>query len=128
MKRLAAPLLCASVMAAAALSAPAAAQPDDVAYPAAPLAELLGEMHALNYHCRTADQQTWRSRMQQMLDLEAPEAGAYRDRLTQRFNRGFNHYTPRSVRCGGEAEMQLQTLRARARALAENLRQNYTER
>lgn len=110
----------------AALAAPARAQTGDVAYPVVPLAGILGEMHAINYHCRTARQQYWRGRMQEMIDLEAPEAGPQRERLIASFNQGFQYYSPRRVRCGGEAEMELQALAARARALAETLRQAHT--
>jgi uncharacterized protein (TIGR02301 family) len=116
-------LIAASLLA---LPLPAAAQTGS-GYPAEPLAGLLGEMHALNYHCRTARQQYWRSRVQEMIDLEAPQPGAYRERLIASFNRGFQYYNPRRVRCGAEAEQELQALAARARPLAEQMRQTYIQ-
>lgn len=52
------------------------------------LAYVLGEAHALKEAC-APDDQTWRERMQRMLEVEAPDAD-FEAQLTTRFNDGFS--------------------------------------
>jgi uncharacterized protein (TIGR02301 family) len=53
------------------------------------LARTLGALHALRVSCGGRDDQTWRSRMATLLDLEAPASGTLRDPLVVAFNGGF---------------------------------------
>jgi uncharacterized protein (TIGR02301 family) len=53
------------------------------------LARTLGALHALRVSCGGRDDQTWRSRMATLLDLEAPASGTLRDPLVIAFNGGF---------------------------------------
>jgi uncharacterized protein (TIGR02301 family) len=53
------------------------------------LARVLGALHALRVSCSGRDDQTYRSRMSTLLDLEAPNDGVLRDPLVDAFNGGF---------------------------------------
>lgn len=55
----------------------------------AALSRVLGQLHALRVSCAGRDDQTWRSRMATLLDLEAPASGALREPLVAAFNAGF---------------------------------------
>jgi uncharacterized protein (TIGR02301 family) len=63
------------------------------------LARLLGSLHALRVSCTGREDQTYRSRMSTLLDLEAPEASALRDPLVDSFNAGFQAYGQGSATC-----------------------------
>lgn len=52
------------------------------------LAEELGRVHYLRTLCRGEDDQTWRTRMSRMVEVEAPDA-EFRRRLVDRFNDGY---------------------------------------
>ena len=56
------------------------------------LAHVLGSLHALRVSCSGREDQTYRSRMSTLLDLEAPDANALRDPLVDSFNAGFQTY------------------------------------
>jgi len=53
------------------------------------LAFVLGEAHALHRVCAGPSDNTWRGRMQTMLEVEAPPADL-KARLAQSFNAGFS--------------------------------------
>jgi uncharacterized protein (TIGR02301 family) len=63
------------------------------------LAQVLGSLHALRVSCSGREDQTYRSRMSTLLDLEAPDASALRDPLVDSFNAGFQTYGQGSATC-----------------------------
>jgi uncharacterized protein (TIGR02301 family) len=72
------------------------------------LAYVLGEAHALRQACDRTDQ-TWRSRMKRMVEVEAPDQ-AFEARLTERFNAGFLARQAQFPQCGpqvGPAEAEV---------------------
>ena len=96
-------------------------------YPVESLAEVMGSLHAIAFNCDARDSQTWRNTMLELLEHEAPTRGAYRERLIERFNRGFRSVDDRRVRCGAQAELAQARLAERGRALSEQLRRTYLE-
>lgn len=99
----------------------------DAAYPLEQLAGVMGELHALAFLCQGSGAQQWRRRMEEMLNLEAPEGSPRRQRLIARFNDGFRHHQQRRTRCGAESEMEAQRLALQGQALSETLRRNYAD-
>lgn len=67
------------------------------------LAEALGRQHYLRTLCRGPDDQTWRTRMSRLLEIEADANAA---RLEQAFNRGFTALTARVPACGPTARAE----------------------
>lgn len=63
------------------------------------LSRVLGQLHALRVSCAGRDDQTWRSRMATLLDLEAPASGALREPLVAAFNAGFQTGGRGTVTC-----------------------------
>lgn len=109
------------------LAAPAGAlarQPADP-YPVEALAGIMGELHFLSFHCEGRDAQDWRETMMELLELEAPARGAYRDRLIEAFNAGFRSQERRAPRCGAEAELETRRLANRGRSLGDQLINSY---
>lgn len=94
-------------------------------YPVEELAGILGELHYLSFACGAENAQQWREVMLEMLDLEAPTRGAYRERLANSFNEGFRFHERRQTRCGAEAELAREQLASQGRALAESLENEY---
>lgn len=118
--------LAALAFAASAGAAPALAQSPDT-YPVEALAEVVGELHYIDFTCSGRDAQIWRQTMLELLEHEAPTRGAYRDRLIASFNEGFQTQQRNRTRCGAEAELQERRLATRGRALSEQLRREYLE-
>lgn len=56
------------------------------------LSRLLGTLHALRVSCTGAGDQTYRSKMNALLDLEAPSATFISEPLTISFNQGFEAF------------------------------------
>ncbi|PWE17605.1 TIGR02301 family protein [Marinicauda salina] len=133
--------LLAALLAAAALAVPSAAQdlkpydPEDEAedgtasslYPVEQLSGIMGELHYIAYACEGAEAQRWRNAMQEMLDLEAPTRGPFRQRLVDSFNQGFRYHQQRRTRCDAEAEVERRRLAIQGRALSETLRREYID-
>ena len=114
--------------AALAVASPASAQTlRDGRYPVEELAGVLGELHYFAFTCQSRNAQEWRQRMSELMELEAPARGSYRDRLIARFNDGFRRHERRRTRCGAEAEWEQRRLAIRGEALAESLRREYIE-
>lgn len=63
------------------------------------LAKVLGSLHALRVSCSGREDQTYRSRMSTLLDLEAPDNSALRDPLVDAFNAGFQAYGQGAASC-----------------------------
>jgi uncharacterized protein (TIGR02301 family) len=82
------------------------------------LSRALGAMHALRVSCSGRDDQTWRSRMATLIDLEAPSGGALRDPLVDAFNGGFQAHGSGAASCPADARAQEAALARDGRALA----------
>lgn len=67
------------------------------------LARTMGEVHALRAACQGVADQTWRSRMATVMDLEAPADGPLRRGLIVRFNEGWQAGAARWPSCPGDA-------------------------
>lgn len=96
-------------------------------YPVEALAGVLGELHFIAYSCEGEDAQTWRQSMMELLELEAPTRGNFRDRLIENFNEGYRYHQRRRTRCGAEAEVERQRLALQGRALTETLTREYID-
>jgi uncharacterized protein (TIGR02301 family) len=91
---------------------------------AADLAYALGEMHALSLTCVGEGDQTWRERMNRLLQYEAPAPGADdpdRRSLVERFNAGFSVRKAEFPACTPEAEADRQATARRGLSLSRRL-------
>lgn len=70
------------------------------------LARVLGSLHALRVSCSGREDQTYRSRMSTLLDLEAPDNSALRDPLVDAFNAGFQSYGQGTASCPTDRSVQ----------------------
>ncbi|OYU76453.1 MAG: TIGR02301 family protein [Alphaproteobacteria bacterium PA3] len=70
------------------------------------LARVLGSLHALRVSCSGREDQTYRSRMSTLLDLEAPDASGLRDPLVDSFNAGFQAYGLGAATCPTDRSAQ----------------------
>jgi uncharacterized protein (TIGR02301 family) len=70
------------------------------------LSRIMGALHALRVSCAGRDDQTYRSRMATLLDLEAPSNGVLRDPLVDAFNGGFQAYGRGASACASDARAQ----------------------
>ena len=84
------------------------------------LARLLGESHALNQACVSADDQSWRARMQGMLNQEAGEQGLT-TRLSIAFNEGYHSGQALYPKCSEAARAEARKLAAKGEMLSEKL-------
>ena len=116
-----------NLIAVFALTAGVRAQSFEQTYPVENLASIMGELHYLSYNCQGRRAQDWRETMLEMLELEAPTRGAYRERLVDAFNDGFYRQSDRRPRCGAETEFQQRILAERGRALSDQIRRTYIE-
>jgi uncharacterized protein (TIGR02301 family) len=85
------------------------------------LAGVLGQAHALRQAC-APDDQTWRSRMQRMIEVEAPDQ-TFEAELTTRFNQGFMARKADFPHCDPRAAREEAKVAARGEALAKALAQ-----
>jgi uncharacterized protein (TIGR02301 family) len=69
----------------------------------AELSAVIGAAHAVRVACNGVDDQYWRSYMQQILSLEAPERGPLRARMVDGFNRGYQQSERRNGRCSANS-------------------------
>ena len=83
------------------------------------LAYVLGEAHALKLAC-APDDQTWRARMQRMLEVEAPDSD-FETHLTTRFNDGFSARHADYPKCDPKAARLEAKIAAQGEALAKAL-------
>lgn len=101
------------------LSTAASAQPADRSAQLRQLAETLGRQHYLRTLCNGPDDQTWRTRMTRLLDLDG---GGDAVRLQAAFNRGFTALTARIPACGTAARVEASANARRGAELAAALR------
>jgi len=118
-----------ALIAASALAAPAAAQSSSQPYPVERLSRVMGELHAIQFICEGPGAQVWRERMSELLELEAPVRGAYRQRLISEFNDGFTERQRARPRlsCGADARRLEAQLADEGERLSERLRRTYLE-
>lgn len=86
----------------------------------ADLAYALGESHALKVACAGSADQSWRDRMNRLLELEKPDE-AFRRRLTDSFNAGFSTRKAEHPACDEGVPEAERAAAERGRALAERL-------
>jgi len=84
------------------------------------LAYVLGEAHALRQACHGPKDQTWRSRMSRMVEIEAPDPELKR-RLVDNFNAGFMSLQAEHSGCNPQAAEAESETAARGRLLAQRL-------
>lgn len=89
------------------------------------LARVMGALHALRVSCSGRDDQTYRSRMATMLDLEAPDSGELRDPLVDAFNGGFQVYGRGANTCPADARAQEAALAKDGFGLARTMSARY---
>jgi len=89
------------------------------------LARVLGSLHALRVSCSGREDQTYRSRMSTLLDLEAPDASALRDPLVDAFNAGFQAYGQGSASCPSDRNAQEAKLAKDGFRLAKQMAASY---
>jgi uncharacterized protein (TIGR02301 family) len=87
----------------------------------AKLSRVMGSLHALRVSCAGRDDQTYRSRMATLLDLEAPASGDLRDPLVDAFNGGFQTYGRGAGACPVDARAQEANLAKDGVAVARKL-------
>ncbi|MEE2525243.1 TIGR02301 family protein [Hyphobacterium sp. HN65] len=85
------------------------------------LAYTMGQLHFLDYACGGNEQQDWRNRMIELLQLEAPISGFRRDRLIDAFNDGYQAEQRARIRCGAEAEAERRNLARRGQQMSQAL-------
>lgn len=84
------------------------------------LAFVLGESHALRQGCEGSGDMYWRSRMEELLRVEAADQG-FTTRMTQAFNSGYAAGQAGFPSCDAAARAELRKQAARGRALAARL-------
>jgi uncharacterized protein (TIGR02301 family) len=91
----------------------------------AKLSRVMGALHALRVSCAGRDDQTYRSRMATLLDLEAPPSGDLRDPLVDAFNGGFQTYGRGAGACPADARAQEANLAKDGLVVARKLAAQY---
>lgn len=106
----------------AALALPAAAQDRGPVQRQAlsDLSATMGQSHALRRTCGDPEDLYWFSRMERLLELEAPEAGL-KTRLILAFNRGYQATQVSFPSCTPAAKAEAARTAARGQALAARL-------
>jgi uncharacterized protein (TIGR02301 family) len=89
------------------------------------LSRVMGALHALRVSCSGRDDQTYRSRMATLLDLEAPGSGGLRDPLVDAFNGGFQAYGRGAGACPADARVQEAGLAKEGYTVARNMSVRY---
>ncbi len=89
------------------------------------LARILGSLHALRVSCSGREDQTYRSRMATLLDLEAPDTSALRDPLVDAFNAGFQAYGQGTATCPADRSTQEARLAKDGFGLAKQMAASY---
>jgi uncharacterized protein (TIGR02301 family) len=89
------------------------------------LSRVMGALHALRVSCSGRDDQTYRSRMATLLDLEAPQNAELRDPLVDAFNGGFQAYGRGASTCPTDSRVQEASLAKEGFGLARALSTRY---
>ena len=121
-------LLLAPLLVALLVAAPHRAAAADANPPRSPeerqrlvdLAYALGESHSFRLTCNGVEDQTWRTRMNGLLTIEAPDAD-FRRRLVASFNAGFNARQTQHPACTAEAQEAERAAAAKGAGIARRL-------
>ncbi len=89
------------------------------------LSRIMGALHALRVSCMGAGDQTYRSKMATMLDLEAPSAEYIRDPLIVAFNSGFESLGQGQNPCPSDKDTREASYAKQGRAIALQMAQIY---
>lgn len=92
------------------------------------VARVLGRAHSIRVTCNGRDDQFWRTYMQEMLDLEAPVRGAFRDSMARTFNDAFESESAFHSYCNEDAVAAEAKYAQEGRVIAEKLAQYYFKR
>ena len=111
-------------LAALLATSPAFAQerPPDAVKALVALSRVLGESHAIRRACEGTQDQSWRGRMQQLLDVEDPDV-ALKARLSVAFNDAFNEGRALYPKCSALARAEGRRIARTGRTLSERLEQ-----
>jgi uncharacterized protein (TIGR02301 family) len=82
------------------------------------LSEVLGSVHYLRTLCKAESGEEWRVRMQQLLDSEAKDEPARKEKLTAAFNRGYRAFASVYTDCTPAAIMAEERYRNEGATLA----------
>lgn len=89
------------------------------------LAEILGSLSFLSDLCTKGDGDDWRDKMASLLQAEAPDAGARRQKLTASFNRGFRGYELTYYSCTANAHVAMERYFDEASRLSRDISYRY---
>jgi uncharacterized protein (TIGR02301 family) len=84
------------------------------------LAEILGAVHYLRELCGANEGQTWRNRMQELIESEGA-AAQRRARLSTRFNNGYRSYSRTYQTCTPSAQTAVSRFLAEGAKLSDEL-------
>ena len=84
------------------------------------LAEILGAVHYLRELCGANEGQTWRNRMQELIESDGA-AAQRRARLTTRFNNGYRSYSRTYQTCTPSAQTAISRFLAEGAKLSDEL-------
>lgn len=85
------------------------------------LSGILGGAHAIRLTCNGRDDQYWRGRMMEMLEMEAGEAGPLRQAMVDAFNRGYEFEAARRSLCDADTVNAEAAYAGQGRIIAERL-------
>ncbi|MEM9669756.1 MAG: TIGR02301 family protein [Pseudomonadota bacterium] len=89
------------------------------------LSEIMGSAHALRVVCNGVDDQFWRSYMQQLLGLEAPNRSGIRASMVDAFNRGYQQEQRLARSCDGATANAEAQYASRGQRISERLAAHY---
>jgi len=92
------------------------------------LARVLGKAHSIRVTCNGRDDQFWRIYMQEMLELEAPVQGGFRDSMARAFNDAYAAEASFRNWCDADAVAAEAVYANEGKLLAEGLAQYYFKR
>ena len=84
------------------------------------LARILGESHAIRQACEGPQDQYWRTRMQQLLTVEAADQGL-KTRISMAFNAGYGSGKALYASCTDAARAEARRIARTAQGLSETL-------
>lgn len=89
------------------------------------LAGTLGSVHAIRVKCNGRDDQYWRVKMKDLLDLEAPNGGGLRSSMARAFNDAYTNESRKWRGCTTAAVAAEAEYAAEGRELADKLAMSY---
>ncbi len=89
------------------------------------LSEIMGSLHFLRTLCKDPDANRWRSEMQSLLDTETTTTER-RERLTERFNRGYQAFEQNYSACTPAARQAIANYSEEGAKLVRDLTTRFT--